>query len=161
MSVRQTSLHTLDVSRLSFRVLTSSWTMAIASSTLRLGRKGLNRLEPARRWALDPLPLRTWAKGPGDGPWSTWRFYFLRGWRIRRDACCRDVCAHCRVLGVPQGYYKGPRHANRGVVYSDDPRGRIHADNHHRHVCATRGDSLRLRPPRRSKPLFVPSKLGQ
>ena len=54
---------------------------------------------------------------------------YLRGWRIRRDGCCRDVCAHCRVLDVPQGHYKGPRHANRGVVYSYDPERRIHADN--------------------------------
>jgi hypothetical protein len=42
----------------------------------------------------------------------------FRGWRIRRDACCHDVCAHCRVLDVPQGHYRGPRHANRGVVHS-------------------------------------------
>jgi len=60
------------------------------------------------------------------------------GWRIRRDACFRDVCAHCRLLYVPQGYFKGPRHANRGVLYSDDPEGRIHADNFPRHVRATR-----------------------
>jgi hypothetical protein len=39
------------------------------------------------------------------------------------------VRAHCRVLDVPQGHYKGPRHANRGMVYSYDPKGRIHADN--------------------------------
>ena len=46
-----------------------------------------------------------------------------RGWRIRRDACCRDVCAHCQVLDVPQGYYQGPQRANRGAVYSDGPKG--------------------------------------
>jgi hypothetical protein len=61
----------------------------------------------------------------------------LRG-RIRRDACWRDVCAHGRVLDVPQGHYKGPWHPNRGVVYSYDPEGRKHADNYRRHVCATR-----------------------
>jgi hypothetical protein len=38
-----------------------------------------------------------------------------RGWRIRRDALCRDVCAHRGVRNVPQGYYKGPPHADRGV----------------------------------------------
>ena len=63
----------------------------------------------------------------------------MRGWRIRRDAFCRDVCAHCRILDVPQGRYKGPRHANRGVVYPCGPNGRIHADNYRRHVCASRG----------------------
>jgi hypothetical protein len=25
------------------------------------------------------------------------------------------ICAHCRVLDVPQGYDEGARHANRGV----------------------------------------------
>jgi len=28
-----------------------------------------------------------------------------------------------RSPDVPQGQYKGPRHANRGVVYSYDPKG--------------------------------------
>lgn len=57
-----------------------------------------------------------------------------RGRRIRRDACCRDVSARCRVLNVPQRHYKGPRHANRGVVHSCDPEGRIPADNYRRQV---------------------------
>ncbi len=37
--------------------------------------------------------------------------------------------ARFRVLDVPQGHYKGPRHANRGVVYSYGTKGRTHADN--------------------------------
>jgi len=31
-----------------------------------------------------------------------------------------------------------PRHANRGMAAPDDPKGRTHADNYCRHVCATR-----------------------
>ena len=29
-----------------------------------------------------------------------------RGWHIRRDAFCRDVCAQRRTRGLPQGYHK-------------------------------------------------------
>ena len=74
------------------------------------------------------------------GPREEWGF-FSAGWRRAKPCDATpgdDICAHCRVPDVPQGHYKGPRHANRGVAYSGGSERRIHADNYRRHVCATR-----------------------
>jgi len=61
------------------------------------------------------------------------------------SALWAKLCAHCRAVDVPQRHYKGPRHANRGVLYSYDREGRIHADNYRRHVCATLGNASQSR----------------
>ena len=50
----------------------------------------------------------------------------VRGWRMRHDAFCREVCAHCRALAVPQATIKA-HGAQIVALYSYDPKGRIHA----------------------------------